>query len=174
MKPVTALTVAALAAVSLALLGCGDSGSAPQPTAAPPAWLLASAPGGDQPVAAAKAVAQEGDAVVVRGRIGGRYDPISDASPVFVIMDLAIQHCDQLHPGACPTPWDYCCEPPDNVTANSATVQVVDADGRPVDTELSTAGLKPLDEVVVVGTVGPRPTEDVLTVRVTGVYRAGG
>lgn len=136
-------------------------------------FLLASAPEGAVGIVEAKASAKAGDEVAVRGKIGGRIEPMSTESAVFIMMDLSEQNCDQLHADRCPTPWDYCCTPKDQITAKSCTVQLVDADGKPLAVDLAEAGLEPLDEVVVVGAVAPRPNETVLVIRATGVHRVG-
>jgi len=165
----TARALALVAAVSiLSLAACSESSpSASSPPAAGAAWLLDSEPAGARSVAEAKASAAEGDRVVLRGRIGGRPQPVSGESPVFTVMDLALPYCGQETDDGCPTPWDYCCEPSEAIAASSATVQVAGAaDGAVAE------NLAPLDEVVVVGTVGPRPSESVLTVRAEGVHRA--
>jgi hypothetical protein len=86
-------------------------------------------------------------------------------------MDLAIPSCADNPDDSCPVPWDYCCETPETITANAATVQIVDADGQPISGDPTAHGLAPLDEIMVVGTVGPRPNESVLTIRATGIYR---
>jgi hypothetical protein len=157
------------------LTGCSnDDETAQNQSAAAPAqdaWLLDSPPEGAVSVMEAKATAQAGDAIVVRARIGGRKEPLSEQSSVFTVMDLEVPHCAQIKGDACPTPWDYCCEAPESIKANSATVQVVGADGEPLAGSTIADDLRPLDEIVLVGTVGPRPAEDVLTVRATGVYR---
>lgn len=153
------------------LVGCGDQAGTESASADRPAWLLESAPGDAIAVASAKASAVEGESIVLRGRIGGRMAPISADSPVFVVMDLDIPHCGQIPGDSCGTPWDYCCETPESITANSATIQVVDAQGKPIEGSPMGHGFSALDEVVVVGTVGPRPTPEVLTIRATGLYR---
>jgi hypothetical protein len=146
--------------------GQGQSG------AASPAWLLTSAPPAEPvDVAAAKGVVNEGDRVVIRGRIGGRGEPMTEGSPVMVIMDVSIPSCADNPEDTCRTPWDYCCEPAEVKTANSATIQVVDAQGQPVADSLRAAGLEPLDEIIAVGVVGPRPDPSVLVVRATEIYR---
>ncbi|MCL4742017.1 MAG: hypothetical protein KJZ54_07420 [Phycisphaerales bacterium] len=173
MRQFTALTLVALIAGSLA--GCGEPAPTSTSTKAPgtpPAWLLATEPAGALSVADAKADATEGETIVVRGRIGGRKAPISADSPVFVIVDLSLPHCGEDPDDKCPTPWDYCCEPKSDLAARSATVQIVDAEGNTAP-PIGDA-LKPLDEVLVVGTVGARPNENVLTIRATGIYRVGG
>jgi hypothetical protein len=168
---------------ALALLaGCGsdsdyssttDGGNGASGDASP-AWLLAARPADAVPVSRAKQSAAEGDVVAVHGRIGGRRDPMSTDVAVFVIMDPAIPSCAEKAHDSCPTPWDYCCETPESKMANSATVQLVDAAGAPLAIDLATFGTKPLDEIIVVGMVGPRPTADVLTIRATGFHRMGG
>ncbi|MCA9275844.1 MAG: hypothetical protein KDA29_07455 [Phycisphaerales bacterium] len=172
------ITIAMTTSTLLMLSGCSESSSSPQAQApsnenttetTPYAWVLTSAPAGDVSITEAKANAKEGDQIVIRGRIGGRHEPISADSPVFTIVDLGLEYCGQTTDDQCGTPWDYCCETPSTIASNSATVQV---QGDEID--LTGAGLKPLDEVVLIGTVGPRPDEQVLTIRATGVYPVGG
>ena len=136
-----------------------------------PAWILASEPADASGVLDAKSSAVEGDAVVIRARIGGRKAPLSPGSPAFTVIDLGLPHCGENPADSCRTPWDYCCETPETITSNSATIQIVGPDGRPIAEDASSGGLKPLDEVVLVGTVGPRPSADVLIVLATGIYR---
>lgn len=170
------LSMTCLIALSTLLTACGSEGNEPQSqaNASTAPWLLESEPADAQSVSQVKATAKEGDHVVVRARIGGRAEPITEGSPVFTIMDLSIAHCGENPGDGCPTPWDYCCETPETIKTNAATVQVVDAEGQPVKTSLSAAGLQALDEVILVGSVGPRASEEVLTIAATGVYRSGG
>ncbi len=157
--------------IVIAVGGCKDSptpgASATAPTPSP-TWLLAAMPTGAIPVAEAKQSAREGDQVVVRGRIGGRRDPMNANVAVFVMIDPAIPHCKI---GVCKVPWDYCCETPESITTNSATVQLVGDDGKPMKIDLGSHALEPLDEIVVVGTVGPRPKEAVFVIHAKGIHR---
>lgn len=134
------------------------------------AWLLASEPSAALSVVDAKLTAKEGDTIVVRGRIGGRKDPMSAASPVLTIMDTSVPHCAENPEDKCATPWDYCCVPKEQITAHSATVQIVGPEGSSA-VDPRAAGLKELDEIVIEGIVGPRPSDQVLTINATGVYR---
>ncbi len=136
-----------------------------------PTWILAAAPADAVPVATLKASATEGQHVVIRGRIGGRADPISADSPVLIIMDPALASCADIEGDTCATPWDYCCETPASIAANNATIQVVDAAGEPITGSLAAAGLEPLAEIIVVGVVAARPDPSVLTIRATGIHR---
>lgn len=157
----------------IAAAGCSEVEPAAETTTTTPdsGWLLTAAPDGAVSVTEAKASASEGEPIVLLARVGGRKAPLNEGSAVFTVMDLAIPHCGDNPNDACRTPWDYCCETPETITANSATIQVLGADGQPISESPATQGVAPLDEVIVVGTVAPRPSEQVLTVRATGIYR---
>ena len=159
-------------ALAVLITAGGCSNDAPETTPVAVDWLHAEERPDARPVGDVKADAAEGDTVVVLGRIGGRLDPITAESSTFTIVDLNVPHCGQKDHDTCPTPWDYCCEPRDALIAHSATVQLVDAEGVPIDTDPIAAGLKALDAVVIVGTVGPRPAPEVLTIRATAVHRS--
>ena len=156
--------------IVIAVCGCGNSPT-PGAPATTPTWLLAAMPTGAIPVAEAKQSAREGDHVVVRGRIGGRREPMNANVAVFVMIDPAIPHCKI---DECKIPWDYCCETPESITTNSATVQLVDDAGKPMNIDLGKHALKPLDEIVVVGTVGPRPTAEVFVINAQKIHRIAG
>lgn len=174
-------TVLALACSCIALSGCGneqsdDSSSNGSNTSAAtgsgsssPAWILTSAPSEWREIGEAKKVAAEGEEIVLRGRIGGRANPMTEGSPVFIMMDAAIPSCADNEGDNCAKPWDYCCETKETIAANSATVIVVDGDGNPIDAGLD--GLEPLDEIIVVGTVDARPNDSVLTIKATGIHK---
>jgi hypothetical protein len=164
-----------LLSLTTALAGCGgnstpaESASAETSSITTP-WLLADPPAGAVPVVQARATAREGDQVVVRGRIGGRSDPMSHDVAVFIMMDPVLPSCRDRG-DACQKPWDYCCETPETITANSATVQLVDDANAPIAIDLTGHGFEPLDEIVVVGTVAPRPTEAVLIIHARKIHR---
>ncbi len=156
--------------MAITLGGCGGSPTPPD-AGAGTSWLLAEMPAAAVPVAEAKRTAREGDEVVVRGRIGGRREPMTAGSAVFVMIDPAIPHCEL---GKCKRPWDYCCETPESIATNSATVTLVDDAGTAISVDLREHSIKPLDEVVVVGTVGPRPNEAVFVIHATKLHRVSG
>lgn len=152
------------------------SASPPSSSATTPqtAWLVSAMPDGAIDVAELKLTAKEGDSVVIRGRIGGSTQPFAPDIAVFTIVDPAVPSCADAADDHCATPWDYCCETPESMARTTATIQVLDAAGQPISGTVESAGLAPLDTVVVVGTVGPRPDPRVLTIRATGVHRVGG
>ena len=172
----TTLTLAAAAA----LLGGCTTKDDPATTSSTenaneaPAWILTSMPADAQSVVDAKASSAEGDTIAVRGKIGGRLDALGTNVAIFVMMDSSVPSCaDKGHDG-CPTPWDYCCESPESKMKHAATVQIVDDAGIPRTVSLESLGFELLDEVVVIGDVGERPTEDVLVIRAEKIYRVDG
>lgn len=101
-------------------------------------------------VGEARKTAQQGQEIVLRGRIGGLPTPFADNYAIFVLSDLRLLMCVEK----CPTPWDYCCTPREKILANVATVQVVDEKGKPLNVSIKGVnGLNPLSEVVVRGLV---------------------
>ena len=164
------LFVSSVLLVALLTTGCGeeDMARSPDVSADHIGWLLDSAPPGPVDVAAAKASAAEGDTVVVRGRIGGRKQPISEDSGVFILMATTLRACSDSPGDTCATPWDYCCEPPETITANAVTIQLRDDSGKPIS--FDSDALTPLDTVVVTGTVGPRVNNETLVIYASGVY----
>lgn len=182
MNPLRTFTAIALTSSLVLVAGCdssstdttssnGETSSSTQDQVTQTSWLLDEAPSEYREVAEAKQSVGEGDQVVLRGRIGGRVEPLSADSPAFIIMDAAIPSCADNEGDNCRMPWDYCCETPETIAANSATIIVLDENGNPTDEDLVAAGLEPLDEVIVVGTVQARPNGNVLTVHATGVHK---
>lgn len=157
------------------LVGCGESSSTETTSGsrsveASPAWLLASMPADAVGVSQARSSVAEGDAVTIRGIIGGRKDALSDGSGVFVIMDESIENPCLGKDDNCPTPWDYCCTPRDVIASSNATVQLVDESGAMVKRDLRELGIDELDRVVVVGTVAARPSPEVLNIRAEQIF----
>lgn len=110
------------------------------------------------------------DEVVVTGRIGGRKKPFVDGVAMFILADAGMKTCDELHGDACPTPWDYCCEPEDSLKAKIATVQVVGADGKPLAVAMPPQ-LVPSAYVTVTGRIGQR-SENGVVINATRIYVA--
>ena len=178
MKKTFAFATVSLALI-LAVVGCGDDeqqAAAPGASAAPvtalPAGLIVTeVPAAAQDVTAVKRDAKDGDAVVIRGKVGGAEEPMAKNRAIMTVLDPSVPTCDTMPGETCKTPWDACCEPSDKIAANSATVQVVDASGKPLAATLeNVAGLKPLSKVTVSG-VARRPAgSDVLIVEANKIH----
>ncbi len=139
----------------------GHDHAAPATPAAPegtfPATLFAGAPTGEPiGVGAMKPAAKQGDRVIVVGRIGGSKDPFLADRAMVTIVDPSVKLCGEDEPGDdhCPTPWDFCCEPRENLRKMSIAIVANAADGTPIPhTLLGQGGLTPGARVVVEGTV---------------------
>jgi hypothetical protein len=174
------LSLAGLLLVALA--GCEQRPPAPaapsggsaaqQPAAELPRTLFAVEPiAGAQDVLALKKSAEAGKEVVLHGRIGGREDPFVPGRAIFMVADMSLPPCNARSSDMCATPWDYCCEPKDALTAATATVQVVGSDGKPLRIDLSKSPeLKPRAEVTIRGTVSQKEGEQTLVIDAQSIY----
>ncbi|HEV7302063.1 MAG TPA: hypothetical protein VGN72_22190 [Tepidisphaeraceae bacterium] len=146
------------------------SAGATEAAALPSNLRLTSAPAGATDITAAKASVKDGDRVVIRGVVAGRVDPIAENRAIVTLLDAGIATCDKNPSDGCRTPWDACCEPADVLSKNSVTVQVVDADGRPLKASLAAIdGVKPLAKLVVSG-VADVSSDGVVLVNADGLF----
>lgn len=163
----TFLILAAFGVGALVVAGCDkpaadkpSPGTPAQPAAAviPASLFLAEAPAEPKDVADVKKAGEAGQEVVVAGRIGGSEDPFVDGRAVFTLADSKMKACDEMDMAdACKKPWDYCCEPRENLIANTCTIQVVGSDGRPLKASLNGAGkLAPGSRVIVKGKIAQK------------------
>jgi hypothetical protein len=157
--------------------GCDRKSEGPKTAAAPAVGLpeslfLGAAPADAKDVKDAKPTLKAGDKVVLAGRIGGSRAPFVAGRAVFTLVDPRLPTCADDPADTCTTPWDYCCEAPEVLNANMATVQVVNAEGQPLKSGLEGVhGLKPLAKVTVVGTVTQADGKNLL-VKADGIYVA--
>lgn len=139
----------------------GHDYAGPTAPAAPegtfPATLFAGPPTGEPiGVGAMKTSAKQGDRVIVVGRIGGSEQPFLADRAMMTIVDPSVKLCGEDEPGDdhCATPWDFCCEPRENLRKMSIAVVANAASGSPIaHTLLGQGGLTPGARVVVEGTV---------------------
>lgn len=179
-----AITITALilaTGFAFVISGCGTSAPAKpavtnseKPATTPLAadFFLKEPPAGAKDVLVVKKEAKEGDEVLIRGRVGGgKNDTFTQGRAMMYIMDPAIHSCD-MNPGDdCATPWDYCCETPEDIAANKATIQFVGPDDKVLKADLKGSnGIDHLSVVVVKGKVGKRDDPKVLVVNASGIY----
>ena len=162
--------------LSVGLLGCGESdtpspkGDRGNPASASQGDLfLTEAPEGAKSVVELKASAKEGDEVVMHVIVGGNMNPMVEGRMAMNVIDADLANACVGEDDHCSTPWDYCCTPGEDKTANMATVQVVDADGRPLSAGWG-AEVGPLAVLTIKGVVGPRASAESLVVNATGIY----
>jgi hypothetical protein len=168
-------TFVGLALLALGLTsGCGreeksvgGSNHAPDPAVA--AYLLPSEPTGAQGVLDARKEARDGEEVVVVGRVGGSANPMVEGKLAFTIVDPALKPCNEKEDDGCKTPWDYCCDPPEELRKATALVKVVDDKGKTVATDAANLGIKPTQILVVRG-IAKRDEQGNLTVQAKGIF----
>ena len=113
--------------------------------------------------------AQNEDAVVVVGRIGGSRDPWVEGRAAFSIVDLSLKACSDIEGDKCKIPWDYCCQT-DLLPKATVLVKVVDNSGSLVETDSrELLAVKELNTVIVNGTA-KRDDAGNLTVLASRIY----
>lgn len=176
----TAILTVLLSSSLLPLAGCEDSadkrtsgGQAVSQTSAalPIGVILTAAPADPQNVVEARSKAKAGDEIVVQGRIGGQVRPFVEGRAMFQLVDLSLPTCNMTPGDTCETPWDYCCEPKDQLAAKSVTIQIVGDNGKLLAVDLNGQhGLKPMARVIVRGTVDRKSDEKAIVIQANGIY----
>ena len=124
-------------------------------TALPANLLVTEQPTGAIGVIEARTTAKTGDRVAVIGRIGGSRAPFVSSRAIFTIVDQSMKSCletdEEEH---CPRPWDYCCEDKKELAKSMASIEISDANGKPLALALESEGtFKPLMLIAVEGTL---------------------
>jgi len=89
------------------LTGCGGQSAAPKENVDVSKFVLASEPPGATDVITARKV-NDGESVVVFGRIGGSVNPWVEDTAAFTIVDSSLKSCTELGCVDCQKPWDFC------------------------------------------------------------------
>jgi len=180
-------TFALAALLGVVTLGCqraapptqpekkGNGGAAAAAGLSRAKHLLGEEPKGAQHVFALRkqaADAKDGEEIAVVGRIGGSTKPFTGRAS-FTIVDASLKPCNELEGDTCTSPWDYCCEPPENLARATLLVKIVDERGKTLaEDAASTLGLKPLQTVVVRGIVQKDDKGSITSVHANGVFVA--
>ncbi len=123
-------------------------------TALPANLLVNDQPAGAVGVIEARTAAKTGDRVAVIGRIGGMRSPFVSNRASFTIVDQSMKSCIETDDDQCPRPWDYCCEDKKQLAKSMASIEISDANGKPLELTLETEGtFKPLMLIAVEGTL---------------------
>jgi hypothetical protein len=113
---------------------------------------------------------QDGAEIVVVGRIGGSKKPFTGRAS-FTIVDASLKPCNEIEGDSCTEPWDYCCEPPDNLAKATLLVKIVNPEGKTFSEDAqATLGLEPLQTVVVRGTAQKSEGGRIAALNASGVY----
>lgn len=112
-------------------------------------------------VSAARNDTENDQDVIVEGRL----KDFVRGRAAFTIVDGTIESCLEMHEDMCPTPWDYCCIPPNKLSSNMAIVQIISEEGEPLAGNLQ--GVNSIDHlstVVVTGKINKDETDNVTIV----------
>ncbi|MDA0214262.1 MAG: hypothetical protein O2875_02740 [Planctomycetota bacterium] len=124
-------------------------------TALPANLIVTEQPAGAVGVVEARTAGKIGERVAVIGRIGGSRAPFVSNRAIFTIVDQTMKSCAETgEEDHCPRPWDYCCEDKKELAKSMASIEISDANGKPLELSLESEGtLKPLMLIAVEGTL---------------------
>lgn len=170
-----------LLATACLLASCKEkqesASSVPAPSAAQESdalqSVLSAVPKGEaKSIHSVRASAKPGEEVTIKGRIMGNASPFVAGRSVFILGDPEIIAACNDKPGdECETPWDSCCNTPEEKKKGTATVQIVNADGRVLKEPLEgVGGLAKLATVTVSGKVAEGSSADLLIVNATAIH----
>jgi len=168
-------TVVLASLTSASLVGCGEAKpDPPEQSAVPASFFTANRPSDVKDLKTVRDSASKGDTVTFLARVGGRRRPFTNAQAIFVVTDPTLESCEIMRDDDhCAMPWDYCCEDPDNLKLNVATVRFLDG-ARPIRANAKGAGgLDVLKFVVVTGTVNDINDEGLFIVDADSVWVGG-
>ncbi len=168
-----------LLATAMLLVSCGDKTQTIATTPAAPSealsTVLAAAPEGEpQSIAKARTTAKPGDEITLSGRIMGHANPFTEGRAVFILGDPSVlTACSDQPDDECETPWDTCCDSPEDRKRGIATIQIVDTEGRVLKESIEgVSGLEKLATVTVTGQIAGEASADLLIVNARAI-RAG-
>jgi len=174
MKTKTACFALATAAF---LASCGKKESTAHipassgPGAALSTVLAASPTAAPQPIHLIRATAKPGDEITVSGKIMGNAKPFVDGRAVFILGDPEVlTACNEDPADKCTTPWDNCCDSPEDKKRGTATIQVLGPDGRVLKEPVEgVGGLAKLAQVTVSGKVAEGSSADLLIINAQAI-----
>jgi hypothetical protein len=141
---------AAFVGLLLLCAGCGGEAEKPEipEVKIPDSFALATEPAGAETPVQLRASGKIGEATVV-GRVGGDRVVFVENRAVFTLVDPSLDPCHEDE--GCPSPWDYCCNDPEDLKSKSVTVEL-HQDGKILKSSIQ--GFKGLDHLKTVVAVG--------------------
>lgn len=161
----TNLSIAAIAMLSLHACRNEESASntetkAPDPVLA--AYFVTETLPDAQSIHIARTTAKPGDTITLKGEVIGREKVFVDGRAAFILGDPEkLTSCDKKPGDNCETPWDACCDTLEVKKTATASIQIVDENGRAMARELKGVNnLKELSSITVSGVVDQSSTEE--------------
>lgn len=135
-------------------------------------FFVAAPPPSPAAIHTLRASAKPGDAVTVTGIVMGREAPFVEGRAAFVLGDRSILTPCNENPGdQCTTPWDVCCDTPEDKQRATATIQVLDKSGRVIKQGIKGShGLAELSTVTLTGTIDKASTPEALIINATQLH----
>jgi hypothetical protein len=135
-------------------------------------FFTSEVPGDAKQIHEVRAGLSVGDEITVQGMVMGRMRPIVDERAALVLGDRTIlTPCNEKDDDECETPWDVCCDSSEDKRRGTATIQIVDDDGRVVAGSLrGIQGLAELSTLTVHGVVAEGSDADVLIVNAGKIH----
>ena len=174
-------TICLLIASAVLLVSCGEkstettAGAAvSEPSPALSAVLAAPPAGEAKSIVAIRSTAKPGDEITISGLIMGSKNPFVDGRAAFILGDPdVLTACNEVPGDECETPWDACCDSPEDKKRATATIQIVDAGGRVLKEPIEgVGGLQNLSKVTVTGKVAEGSSADLLIVNASAIRAA--
>ena len=115
--------------------------------------------------------AQAGDTITVKGWIMGNKSPFVEGRAAFILGDPeVITACSERPGDGCKTPWDNCCDDAEDIQRATATIQVVNEDGRVLKEGIEgVEGIEKLSKLKVTGTVAEGSTSENLVINASAI-----
>lgn len=171
-------SILCLLPAALLLVSCGKRTES-KPTTAEPAAVpaaitevLAKSPAGEaKAIHEVKATLKPGDEVVLNGRVMGGVRPFVEGRAAFMLGDPAVlTPCNEIPGDSCETPWDVCCETPEDKKRATVSIQILDAGGRVLKHGLQgVGGLDHLAKVTVAGKVAEGSSQEAVIINASAI-----
>lgn len=125
-----------------------------------------------QSIHIARTTAKPGDQITLKGDVIGRDKVFVEGRAAFILGDPEkLTSCDKNEGDTCETPWDACCDSMELKRIGTASIQILDEDGRVYFGELKGInGLKELSSVTLTGVVDETSTEENLVINATQIH----
>lgn len=169
------LSIAAIALLSLSACKPKESASNAETKAPDPvlvAYFVSETLPDAQSIHIARTTAKPGDTITLKGEVMGRDKVFVDGRAAFILGDPEkLTTCDKKPGDNCDTPWDACCDTPEVKKIATASIQIVDGEGRAMARELKGVNdLKELSSVTLKGIVDQSSTEENFVINATQIH----